>query len=281
MRKRVYPILGACLVLAGLLLFLPRQPAEAADSLAQRLTQIQPAPAQAELACADLLKQQPIVLLVLGQSNAANHAEQGNAGYMPINIIKDGRCYSATAPLPGGTGRGASLWPYVNQNLGHLLGGRPLVYALVAVESTPITDWVDSSPLQQYWQQQVRQLLATGLTPTLVLWQQGEADAKSKTSQAAYRQALLKLQTALHTANVTAPILAAQSTYCPGSDGRRIRAAITDLTQGQAGFLLGPDTDDLQGDMRSGGCHFSAKGLRIAAQRWADTLIQVSQRLSL
>ncbi|PHV13347.1 sialate O-acetylesterase [Chitinimonas sp. BJB300] len=279
MPTRAYPIIGICLLLAGLLWLLPRQPVEAADSLAQKLTQIQPAPAKSELVCADLAKQQPVVLLVLGQSNAANHAELGDASYIPLNIVKDGRCYSSTAPLPGGTGRGASLWPHVSQYLGHQLGGRPLVYALIAIESTPIADWVGNGPLQQHWQQQLGQLAATGLTPSLVLWQQGEADAKAKTSQADYRQALLKLQAALQAAKVSAPIVAAQSTYCPGADGSQVRAALADLTQHQAGFLPGPDTDDLQGEMRSGGCHFSAIGLRIAAQRWANTLEHVSKTL--
>lgn len=242
------------------------------EDLARRMAGIQPALGQTAVDCAEWRTARPLVLLVLGQSNAANHAEAGPAAAPPLALWHAGHCYRAQAPLPGATGRGDSLWPWVNQALGSQLAGRPLLFVVLAVESSSVAEWTEDSTLHRYWQQQLRALQASQLKVDLVLWQQGEADSRAATSASQYRQGMETLRSQLDKAGVGAPLMLARSSYCPPAAHQPIHAVQTALGQQGSGFVAGPDTDALQGPLRSGGCHFSRAGLAAAAARWADSL---------
>lgn len=259
------------LALSGMAALLLR-PSAAETSLAQRTATLQTPTAAARVDCAMLRAQQPLVLLVLGQSNAANHAEPGVQPAPPLSLWHGGDCYRAQAPLPGATGQGDSLWPWLNQALGGELAGRPLLFALLAVESTRLADWTEAGPLHSQWQQLLQQLQASQLKVDLVLWQQGEADSRARTTPDAYRQGLRKLQAQLRATGVAAPIMLARSSYCPPAQHQAIHAVQTEFALQAAGFLAGPDTDALQGPARSGGCHFSRTGLQAAAASWVAPL---------
>lgn len=237
-----------------------------------------------EISCAELRAERPLLVLVMGQSNAGNHGGLAptTSAVKPINVLYEGRCYLAHAPLPGATGAGASLWPLLEQELITARAGpawlqRPRVYAVIAVESTRINDWSgDGTPLNKYWRAQLGKLRGDGWQPSLVLWQQGEADANAGTSAAAYVDAFLKFRAALRDAGLGAvPWLAARSAYCAGADTTATHQAWQTLAAqpGGFGFLPGPDTDSLQGPDRLDRCHFSADGLRHAARLWADALL--------
>ena len=242
-----------------------------ARSLKQQLAMIERRQPGAEIPCAPRAAQRPMVLLVLGQSNAANHGTP-LAPAAAIPVFFRGRCFAAQDPLPGGSGEGASLWPLVAANLGGQLHARPLLFAQLAVESTTIADWTRAGPLRDALRAEMAALARAGLAVDLVLWQQGEADAKAHTSTQAYQQGLAELRRSLDAGGVRAPVVAALSTWCPGSNGSQVRAAIRQFANSGKAFIVGPDTDALQGAMRSGGCHFSAAGLSAAAAQWTATL---------
>lgn len=252
------------------------EPAHAA-AVRQQLATIERRQRGAEMSCAALMAQHPVVLLVLGQSNAANHGV-GSAPQPAIAIFFRGRCFSSHDPLPGGSGDGASLWPRVAANLGGRLHGRPLLFAQLAVESTTIADWTAAGPLRDTLGAELHALARSGLAVDAVLWQQGEADALAHTATQAYGKRLAELRRSLAALGVHAPFVAALSTYCPGSDGSAVRAAIRRAALSGDGLIVGPDTDQLQGAMRSGGCHFSEKGLDTAADEWAATLRALEPR---
>jgi len=218
---------------------------------------------------------------VMGQSNAGNHGEPAPAvaAVNTIHVWHDGRCYLTGAPLPGGTGTGGSLWPQLEHELSvrsvPAWLQRPRVYAVVAAEGTRIDEWsVDGTPLNMYWKAQLRKLLGEGWQPALLLWQQGEADAKAGTSAAAYVEAFLSFRTALHELGLSSvPLVAARSSYCEGVDTAAVQQAWQELGRMPQGMLPGPDTDSLLGSNRQGRCHFSAEGLRRAASLWADVLL--------
>lgn len=246
-------------------------PARAPDRLQAKLAAIrQPVP-HSSVPCAALLAERPLRLLVLGQSNAANHGDAAAAGssVAPVALLANGQCYRSRAPLPGATGEGGSVWPQLVQEL-QAAGGRPVLLSVVAVDGTSIADWTGPGALQRHLGEQLDAMRAAGMQPDLVLWQQGEADARDGTDQASYGAGLTQLRSLLAQHGVQAPLVAALSTYCPGSDGRAVRQALQ--AQAAAGLLqLGPDTDTLQGSLRNG-CHFSADGLQAAAQLWAQHL---------
>lgn len=270
MRRLAWTAAG---LLALLVVLMPARGDRAhGGALKQQLAALERRQPGTAIPCAPPGAQRPLVLLVLGQSNAANHGAPSAAQAAAIPVFFRGRCFMARDPLPGGSGEGASLWPLVAANLGGQLHGRPLLFAQLAVESTTIADWTRAGPLRDALRAEMAALARARLAVDLVLWQQGEADAKSHTSTQAYRQGLAELRRALDAGGVRAPVVAALSTWCPGSDGGQVRAAIRQFADGGAAFIVGPDTDALQGAMRSGGCHFSTDGLRAAAAQWSVTL---------
>lgn len=245
------------------------------QSLLARMAGIQPLRETQLLDCAHLRVSRPLVLLALGQSNAGNHGALPSAAASPTHaggvwVAHEGQCARVDDPLPGGTGRGSSIW----QRLPSLLtsGGlrRPVLIAVLAVDASTISDWTRwSSPLRQRLAETTSGLVAQGLSPHLVLWQQGESDAKLSTSTDQYVSGMQSLARLMTESGSNAPILLAQSTVCRSAASAAIRRAVQELAQPGSRFVLGPDTDTLASDtFRSDGCHFSAQGLDAAALLW-------------
>jgi hypothetical protein len=113
-----------------------------------------------------------------------------------------------------------------------------------------------------------------------VLWHQGESDANQKDPTRTlqgdlYRQYLEQvIRDSRREIGWDAPWFVAQVSYhVPGDEASpEIRAAQKSLWD--AGIALeGPDSDALKGELRDGGgqgVHFSGRGLREHAARWAD-----------
>ncbi|MET0507584.1 MAG: acyltransferase family protein [Burkholderiaceae bacterium] len=228
--------------------------------------------------CADLAARQHPLVLVLGQSNAASHGEPGVPSRPPW-IFVDGRCARSGDPLPGTTGRGASLWPLVAERLATI---RPAdapaaVFAPLAVGDTKIDEWTLPGPLRDRLLATLTEARRSGLPIVAIAWQQGEADALSGTDPGHYQEGLRRLLGLIRQQGVDAPVLVARSTRCFGEDGSRIAAAVTDLLASRSadGLLAGPDTDTLKAEARYDRCHFSRQGLAQAADMWASALAKV------
>lgn len=219
-----------------------------------------------------------ITILVLGQSNAGNHGQLDADAPMLELLSADGHCLRTRAPLPGGTGDGGAIWPYLNQDLkrGHR-PGRPLRWSLLAIDASSIEDWTrEHSPLRRQLIAQLAELRASGHAPDLVLWQQGEADAQRGSSRQDYLEGLLRLSELLADAQIQAPLLLAKSTLCRSAPNEALREAIDEAIRGwPARFRAGANTDALTGTvLRRDGCHFSQQGLQQAARLWLPHLDQ-------
>lgn len=267
------------LVAGTLVAFAPqaRKAYRADQALAQRLAAVQPARSKPAGPCVVDTGAKPLVLLVLGQSNAGNHGQDAGS---PVHrqahevrvFVGDG-CQSVTDPLPGATGHGASIWSRLPAQLQGLGVQRPVVLAILAVDASSMAEWTDShSALKLRLDKLLDQLRQAQLLPDFVLWQQGEADARLGTSAAAYAEAFGHLRQRLRAAGVTGPLLLARSTVCHGADGRLVRAAVDQLAAQHQDVRLGPDTDWLVGSHRQAGCHFSVSGLHAAALMWAQAI---------
>lgn len=245
-------------------------------ALEAKLGQIARVGAEQRVSCASIAAQRPLVVLVIGQSNAANHGVLAQGAAQPVVLVAEGQCILAVDPLPGGTGRGASIWQRLPQYFSRLEPQRPLVMAVMGVDATSIEDWVgENSPLGGRLENQVKSMRALDLMPHLILWQQGEADARLGTTAAAYGAGLDKLAQILEQAGSNAPIVMARSTVCRSSPYAAVRYAIEAKAASNPRFRLGPDTDTLlEADLRQDGCHLSAQGLDRAAELWASTIAQ-------
>lgn len=218
----------------------------------------------------------PLVLLVFGQSNAGNHGGESTsvAAERPRHhvTVTDGvRCWRLTDPLPGGTGRAHSIWTRLEAALAEEGLRREVVVLLLAVDSTRVTDWIQSGgPLHAAMVLQLER--AAGIPIDLVLWQQGESDARAEIAATAYGAAWAEWLQRVRAAGVSAPVMPALSTRCRNASGAPVREALASLHQRWPGVVSGPDTDQLAGSMRERDCHFTLAGLDEAARLWARAI---------
>ena len=243
-------------------------------SLAERMAALAQRTTQPSAECKVTGRPRPLVLLALGQSNAANHGSLGIAAAGTITQFQSGSCFRSIDPLPGATGVGGSIWSHVPKELAALSFGRSVIFAVLAVDATRVDDWTrPRSPLRERLLQELHLMVKQDLVPDLVLWQQGEADARAGTSVSSYSESLLDLKRLLEQAGVQAPMLLAYSTVCRSKPSDAIRSAVDVVLTRHAGTQRGPDTDTLDGPQyRHDACHFSAQGLEAAARMWATQL---------
>ncbi|MBL8395356.1 MAG: hypothetical protein JNK99_11525 [Candidatus Accumulibacter sp.] len=276
MSGRPYRWLLLALVLATLSLvgFTLRQQQRQAANLAARLEQITRVGSEAALPCAAIAAERPLVLLALGQSNAANHGSPADPDSEAITLISEGKCIRAVDPLPGATGTGGSIWRRLPEAMRQSGNKRPIVISVLAVDASSIDEWTrQNSALRQRLVTHLAALRALGLPPAYVLWQQGEADARQGISSSDYARHLDLLATTIDQAGIGAPIILARSTICRSDPYAAVRGAVEAKVATDRRFRLGPDTDTLAGDrFRHEGCHLSVAGLASAALMWASTI---------
>lgn len=213
------------------------------------------------------------VALTFGQSNAANYVRGRHVSAAGVINFHEGNCYAGRDPLPGADGAGGSVW----SRLGDLLmaGGDydQVVVAGIAVSASGIDRWTVGGDLHPRLVDTLAEMQAHGLTPTHLLWHQGETDAKHGSSAEAYRRHFLAMIDNLRAQGIEAPVFIATATYCHGRSSAELRAAQASLVDPGAGIHAGPDTDALVGsDWRHDDCHFSEAGATRHAELWRDAL---------
>ena len=71
------------------------------SGLAARLGQIARMGSETGISCADVVSGRPLVLLALGQSNAANHVSLDRRDVEAVTLVAEGKCSQAVDPLAG------------------------------------------------------------------------------------------------------------------------------------------------------------------------------------
>lgn len=224
------------------------------------------------------------VLLVLGQSNAANSV--ADFLYVPrhrqVNFdALDGTCRPAAEPLlgmwPGGHGDDAgrgSIWTLVGDGLIERGGLDTVVLAPIAVGGSSVADWSDGT-LSGRLERALAGLRAAGLRVRWVAWHQGERDAGAGMAAADYTAHLRRVVGRIRAAGVEAPVYVAVATMCGNAGSEAIRRAQRDLPARLPGVRGGPDTDELSSiALRYDGCHFNEAGARLHAAAWVSALLR-------
>lgn len=214
-----------------------------------------------------------LVLVCVGQSNAANYGEPRRSAGPGVYAFAAGQLYNATDPLPGGDGYGGSIWTRLGARLASRAHSDAIVFAVLAQGSTYAADWAPGGHAHPRLAATLAQLAAAGLPANYILWHQGEEEGRDPAhSGPAYAASLAALQAACRTLAPTAPFLVARATYGEATAvNEQIRLAQTAAGQ-LPGAHLGPDFDTLGADYRRDGIHFNARGLDAAADLWLQTL---------
>lgn len=224
------------------------------------------------------------VLLLIGQSNAGNHAGQrfgSEHGERVINFF-DGRCYVAASPLLGSDGNNGEYWT----ELGNLLVDRGsfdrVVLAPVAISGSEVSRWASGGDLNGIMINTVDQLQQRGYPLTHILWVQGEIDYVKGTNEKDYRDRFMSLVKSLRSRGIAAPVYVAVATKCLGASngGTRFHSADNPIARAQlalpnpgANLKSGVNSDALLGDLdRFDDCHFGSSGEDKVSRAWTDLL---------
>src|SRR4051794_29703546 len=225
------------------------------------------------------------VLLLIGQSNAGNHAGQryrSEHGETVVNFF-DGQCYVAASPLLGSDGTSGEYWT----QLGNLLLDRgsfdQVILAPAAVTGSAISRWAQGGDLNGVMIDTASQLQRRGYRVTHVLWVQGEKDYRLGTNEKDYRDRFLSLVSSLRSDGVAAPVYVGVATKCLGvinNHGTRSHSADNPVARAQlalrdpgADLRGGVNSDALLDDLdRYDDCHFGSSGEQKVAKAWADLL---------
>ncbi len=220
------------------------------------------------------------VVVTGGQSLMGNSGDP-KGSYVPAGRVfnfnwLDKKCYLAKDPLLGTTIAGANQ----ATRLADLLVRNGIYDTVMLVPlahgGTFAKDWAPGGYLHARLIDGLRAARAAGLEPTMILWEQGEAEAGNPPQPpdgAAWVSAFRATVVAIRETGVAAPIFVAKSTVCRNVGSDIIRSAQAAVVNGED-VLAGPDTDAISD--RWDGCHFGVLGLQSAAESWLTAIAQHS-----
>jgi len=136
-------------------------------------------------------------------------------------------------------------------------------------------DWAPYGHMHPLLVYTLRDLRKHGLSPTHLLWHQGEWDAGTHTSKDSYSSMFLKMTDSIRKEGVDSPIYISIATRSVGgSVSAEIQQAQSQLVNPDCGLYSGPNTDVLGNDFRDTvfRMHFSERGMERFAELWLEKL---------
>ena len=221
------------------------------------------------------------VLLIIGQSNSANHAEKKFTTQYPKKVVNyfNGKCYLAASPLLGATGEDGEFVTPLADKLIQLGRFQSVVIIASGIGGTPITRWQRDGDLNEMLLRVIQQG-KNEYKITQVIWHQGEEDYIKKTSTKNYIKMFNSLLETLRENDVNAPIYLSITTKCGGNsfwDGNNPTAIAQWQLIDNKNIFLGVNTDILVSDhdRRTDGCHFAETGQLKTADSIARAIIKI------
>ena len=155
------------------------------------------------------------VILVLGQSNSANHSEKRYTTQFPGRVMNlyQGKCYAAESPLLGASGLEGEYLTPMGDALIESGDFQNVIIINTSIGGSRVEDWVGSGRLAKRLKI-ILDSFKLNYKVTNIIWHQGESDFTSNTSFDDYRSSFKSLENSLQQNGVTAPILIVTSTIC-------------------------------------------------------------------
>ena len=229
-----------------------------------------PPPARAERPCGPVSSKTAIIV-VHGQSNAANYGTARHTAGEAVNNFDpaSGKCFAAVDPLLGTDGIGGSFATRLGDILIQAARYDRVIFVPLARGGASLAFL--NSEGAGLTTNGIAKLKEAGLTPTHILFQQGETDATSTTSAEQYVSLLHQLAKRFRTAGFDAPFYLTRSTKCGGGENNTaaVRAGQLSAINDALNIRQGPDTDTIGNDGRADGCHMNEAGTLANAALWA------------
>jgi hypothetical protein len=218
-----------------------------------------------------------MVLLLVGQSNAANSGGQRYIGRPDVINFFDSKCYAASSPLLGTSGIGGEAWTLLGNKLVEGQIADRVVLVPAAISGSSISLWREGGSFYPMLDG-VLAALKPRYTLTHVLWHQGETDFEDGMTKSEYIDSFVSMVALLRKTGVKAPIYVSITTRCDPVNpiwraDNPIAEAQKALVDPSKKILAGVDTDLLVGSFdRTDDCHFAQSGQEKFAEAWIDIL---------
>jgi Carbohydrate esterase, sialic acid-specific acetylesterase len=232
-----------------------------------------PDPPRVERPC-DPFSGRTAIIVVHGQSNAANF---GSSRYTARQAVDNfdpatGKCLAAADPLLGADGAGGNFATRLGDILIEAGRYKRVVVVSLGVKGASLSDL--NSEYANRIDGVITKLKAAQLTPTHLLFQQGEKDATLTTTPEQYVSMLRKLVTRFREAGFDAPFYLSRSSKCDVADPKNtaaVRAGQEAAVDARLNIRQGPDVDAIGNDGRNphDGCHMNEAGTLANAALWA------------
>jgi len=231
------------------------------------------------LKCSSILNKNTAILIVSGQSNAANFGEDS---YIPQNKVYEynhGFCFLAQDPLVGANGGFGSVWIRLADKLIEKGIYENVIISAAAVGGSSVKSWAMGGQNFPLLFKSLADLKSKGIKPTHFLWHQGETDGAKGTSKEDYKAYFGNMYNSLKKNGFKGSAFIAIASRCNSLPFKEIQDAQKELAKENKDIELGPNTDLIYGKLdRYDNCHFSATGLEKHANAWLDVLIKFNLR---
>ena len=222
--------------------------------------------------------QDTAVIIVLGQSNSANHCGGAHASSsMLVHNFNyaNGGMYLTADPLLGATGESGCFATFLGERLVNNSRYDRVILATMGINATMASDWSDGGAFNHNIGVMCRRLAAVGLTPTMILYQQGESDNTEGTTAAVITTAIRSMVATFRAEGVDAPAFIALCSTWPGyTNNAQVRLGQANAVSALLGIYQGPDTDTIGAGGRTGdGVHFNASGSDQHAALWETVIV--------
>lgn len=231
-------------------------------------------PGKIEIAC-PIQDEKTAVLLLVGQSNAANYQGQRyqSADDRVVNFV-DGRCYRAASPLLGADGQRGEPWTLLGNKLVQSGLYHTVILVPAAVGGSSVRRWAAGGDLNAMLMAVITAVKAR-YTINAVLLDQGTTDFVERMPEGEYRSDLKSMIDSLRTQGVHAPFFITRSTAGPPdwTEDNPVARAQATLADSRNAVFDGPNTDrDVTRLDRYDDYHYGASGQEKFTDAWMRLL---------
>jgi hypothetical protein len=231
-------------------------------------------PGKVEITC-PIQDEKTAVLLLVGQSNAANYQGQRHqsADDRVVNFV-DGRCYRAASPLLGADGQRGEPWTLLGNKLVQSGLYHTVILIPAAVGGSSVRRWAAGGDLNAMLMAVISAVKAR-YTINAVLLDQGTTDFVERMPEGEYRSDLKSMIDSVRAQGVHAPFFITRSTAGPPdwTEDNPVARAQATLADSRNAVFDGPNTDrDVTPLDRYDGYHFGASGQEKFTGAWMRLL---------
>jgi hypothetical protein len=234
-----------------------------------------------KIKCSEFADPGSAVIVVAGQSNAANYVEteESNHHATKLGNFFAGKCAVASDPLMGADAELGSLWVRLGNELIRSRKYERVLIVPIALGGTSMDRWRTGGDLNKMLEGNLSYLSAQKLPVTHFLWVQGEADRLltspyRKDRGVSYLKGLESIVDLVHKYS-HAQIYVAQTSMCADSaaPAEEILWAQGQIMVTRQGVLRGANLDAVwnAGD-RYDNCHLTTSGAKKITTQWVAAL---------